>query len=105
MQRQCLSWVASLLLLLAQHGALLHELGHLSHVTRTAGATLQADGHALEGAACPTCVAFSQVANPAAGGASNLAASLPGITPAPDPCYAIVAAGAPIARSRGPPQA
>ena len=103
-RRLCLSWAVSLLLVLAQHGALLHELGHLSQRTAAEGATLHPHAGVPESGLCLTCEAFSQVANPATAGAAQVAASPPALIPTPDPCYAIVAADAPTPRSRGPPQ-
>ena len=99
-----LSWLVSLLLVLAQHGALLHELGHLSRGTAAAGTALQPHPGALESGACLTCEAFSQVANPATAGAAHVPASPAALIPTPAPRYAIVAADAPTPRSRGPPQ-
>ena len=93
MRRSFLSWVLSLSLLLAQHGALLHELGHLSHHGGTAGM------------AALTCQAFAQIANPVAAGTADLAVSPPALIPARHPSYVIVGADAPNPRSRGPPQA
>jgi hypothetical protein len=104
MRRLSLSWLASLLLLLAQHGALLHELSHLARGTQTAGATLAGNGHSLEGGLCLTCEAFSQVTNPASAAATCVPLSPPAVIPTPDPSYAVVAANAPTPRSRGPPQ-
>jgi hypothetical protein len=104
MHRRSLSWVLSLLLLVAQHGAVLHELSHLSHGTPTYGATLDRDNPPLEKTTCPTCLAFSQVANPATASAIVLAACPAALTPTLDPRYAIVGADTPTPRSRGPPQ-
>jgi hypothetical protein len=104
MRRLSISWLASLLLLLAQHGALLHELSHHAHGTQTAGATLTGDGQALEGGLCLTCEAFSHVTNPATAGAPHVPLSPPAVVPSLDPSYAVVAANAPTPRSRGPPQ-
>jgi hypothetical protein len=104
MRRLGLSWMVSLLLLLAQHGALLHELSHFSRDTHTAGATLRQDSRPLESGPCLTCEAFSQVTNPATAGAAHVPLCPPALIPAPDPCYAVVAADAPTPRSRGPPQ-
>lgn len=93
-----------LLLVFAQYGAVLHELGHLSQGQRSEGATLRADAQLLENGVCLTCEAFAQVANPAAGGAPSLAACPAAVIPAPEPCYIVVGADAPTPRSRGPPQ-
>jgi hypothetical protein len=103
MRRVYFSWVVSLLLVLAQHGALLHELGHLSHASVPAGVSLQ-PGNALLDGPCLTCEAFAQVANPAAGEAAGPAVGPAALIPAPAPGYEIVGADVPSPRSRGPPQ-
>jgi hypothetical protein len=106
MRRSSLAWVLSLLLVLIQHGAVLHELGHLSHSGSAGGGTvLAADPHALNGALCPTCEGFAQIANPAAAGVPAVAVCPSGCLLTPDPRYAIVATDSPTPRSRGPPQA
>jgi hypothetical protein len=102
MRQSSLAWLLSLLLVLAQHGALLHGIGHLSHGDRATGATIEA---LAEGSQCPACAAFAQVTNPAAAAVDSLAIRPAGLLPTPDPRYAIVAADAPTPRSRGPPQA
>ena len=104
MRRLSLSWVLSLLLVFAQHGALLHELGHLSHGDRGNAPALRADVQVIDGA-CSTCAAFAQVTNPASGTANTLAASAAAYLPTPALVYAIVAGDTPTPRNRGPPQA
>jgi len=100
-------WVLSLLLVFAQLGAVLHELGHLSHGERSSRVTLhldQLDQQPAERGVCPSCEAFAQVANPA-GGACHASAACPaGLLPVAGRGYAIVGADPPVARSRGPPQ-
>jgi hypothetical protein len=103
-RRASLTWLLSLLLVLVQHGAMLHELGHLSHVDRGHAPALRADPQRSD-ATCSTCEAFAQVTNPATGTASTLAASAAVYLPIAAPVYAIVAADTPTPRSRGPPQA
>jgi hypothetical protein len=103
MSRRTLTWLLSLFLLFAQHGAVLHEIGHLT-AGSAAGATLQADGHATESSSCPTCHAFSQLASPFAAHAAGVSAPLAAIVRVPDPGHPIVAADSPRPRSRGPPQ-
>jgi hypothetical protein len=105
MHRRSLAWVLSLLLVFAQHGAVLHELGHLSQRDGTGGAALRADLHAPNSGLCPTCEAFAQVANPAAAAAHAVPVCPAAVLPIPDSCYAIVSADAPTPRSRGPPSA
>jgi hypothetical protein len=104
MHRRSLSWVLSLLLLLTQHGAVLHELSHLSHGTTSHGAMLDRNDQLLENGTCPTCQAFSQVANPATASAVVLAFCPAAFISTLDPAYAIVGAELPTPRSRGPPQ-
>ncbi len=102
MRRLPVSWVLSLLLVFAQTGAVLHEIGHLTS-SQHAGATLRAQP-LNDNATCPTCESFAQVATPASGAAPSLAASPAGLLPTPDLQYVIVAADVPTPRSRGPPQ-
>jgi hypothetical protein len=104
MHRRSLSWVLSLLLLVAQHGAVLHELSHFSHGTPAQGAMLDRSDPLLDNAACPTCQAFSQVANPATASAVVLGFCPAAFIPTLDPSYAIVGVDTPTPRSRGPPQ-
>ena len=103
MRRTCLSWVLSLSLVLAQHGAVLHELSHMGAAHQ--GPTLRADLAAGDASGCPTCQAFAQVANPAAATPSSLAVCPATFIPTPDPCYAPSSAETPTPRSRGPPSA
>jgi hypothetical protein len=104
MRRQSLSWLLSLLLLLVQPGAVLHELSHLSHGTVSAGASLHPDGDALESGSCPTCNAFSQVTNAVSSAPPHVPVSIGGRLGAVDPNYAIVCVDNPTPRIRGPPQ-
>jgi hypothetical protein len=102
-RRLSLSWVLPLLLVFAQTGAVLHELGHLSHGDRTQGTALRAQLPA--DSTCATCEAFAQVANPASGAAHTFSASAPVYLPISAPVHAIIAADTLTPRSRGPPQA
>jgi len=104
MRRRYFSWVVSLLLLLAQHGALLHELGHFGHGAQPNGAALSPQAQSLESGQCLTCQAFSQVTNPATAAALHVPLSPAALIPPPDPRFSVVAANAPTPRSRGPPQ-
>jgi len=105
MRRPSLAWFLSLLLVLVQHGAVLHELGHLSHGDRGGGPALHAQLATQDAtASCATCEAFAQIVNPMAAGASHFAACpLPALAAA-DPRYAIVCSAPPTPRNRGPPQ-
>jgi hypothetical protein len=97
-------WVLSLLLVFAQLGAVLHELGHLSHGERSSHVTLHLDQPPAERGVCPSCEAFAQVANPAGGAYHASAACAAGLLPVAGRGYAIVGTDPPVARSRGPPQ-
>jgi hypothetical protein len=102
MRRLSASWVLSLLLVFAQNGAVLHELGHLGHAEDAHGAVLRADS-ATGSAVCPTCEAYAQVANPAAGPVATVPLCPARFLPAPEPARAVAGVDAPTPRSRGPP--
>ena len=104
-RRSSLALLLSFLLLFVQHGAVLHELGHLSHDGSAGAAAQRADLHGSKSAFCLTCEGFAQIANPAAGGVPAIAVLPSGCLPTPDPRYAVIAANTPTPRSRGPPQA
>jgi hypothetical protein len=105
MRRPSLALLLSLLLVFVQHGAMLHELGHLSHSDPAAGTALHADTQGRNAAYCPSCEGFAQVAHPATAGIPAMAVCPGGYLPALDPRYAILAVNTPTPRSRGPPQA
>ncbi|MBV8145381.1 MAG: hypothetical protein JO184_10280 [Gammaproteobacteria bacterium] len=105
MRRSSLALLLSFLLVFVQHGALLHELGHLGHGSVPGSSALAADPHDLNGTACPTCEGFAQIAHPAAAGVAAIAICPAACLATPDPAYAVVAANSPTPRSRGPPQA
>jgi hypothetical protein len=101
-RRLYIAWILSLSLVFAQCGALLHELGHLSHA-RHAG-TPAAELYATDDGTCATCEAYEQIANPAGAAVVAFAACPAEFLPTPDRCYPIAGADAPTPRSRGPPQ-
>ena len=101
MRRVSLAWVLSLLLVFAQLGAVLHELGHLSQGAGN-GAQLSSL-HDADRGACPSCEGFAQVANPAGGALVALAAPLPAPAAVFGPGHAFAGADAPTPRNRGPP--
>jgi hypothetical protein len=105
MRRLSLAWVLSLLLVFVQHGAVLHELGHLSHGGHSTGATLRADLQPGTGGVCQTCEAYAQVANPAASGPASPLLDPAAFIRTPDPCHTVAGTGSPTPRSRGPPSA
>jgi len=103
MRRSSLALLLSFLLVFVQHGAVLHELGHLSGAAHAAGAALHADVQPSSAGVCQTCEAYAQVANPAAAAPASVPLDLAALIQAPDPCYAIATADSPTPRSRGPP--
>ncbi|HTX24089.1 MAG TPA: hypothetical protein VMD03_05490 [Steroidobacteraceae bacterium] len=105
MPRLRLALLLPLLVVLAQQGALLHELTHVYYSGRTVGAQLRGDDQLPDNASCPACQAFAQVTHPASGSAPAFTMPQVPHLRSPDPAYRIVHADAPTPRSRGPPQA
>ena len=105
MRRSSLSWLLSLLLVLVQHGAVLHGLSHLRHGEAGSGATVRAELQALDAGACPTCEAYAQIVNPVAASGGSPAVCPAELLPTPEPCYSVIGADTPTPRNRGPPQA
>jgi hypothetical protein len=90
-----------LLLLMAQQGAVDHEL---SHVSPTDQAELRIDASRLADATCALCAAFAQVVTPTFSHTfdiPSLARATPQLTP--EPRFVAVNAAVPRPRSRGPP--
>jgi hypothetical protein len=105
MRRFRLALVLPLLLLFAQHGAVLHELSHMSYTAHTGGAQVQHDEQLLDNSLCPACYSFAQVTSPTTGAAWVLVTvGAPTIKIAALP-YRVTAAETLTPRSRGPPQA
>jgi hypothetical protein len=104
MRRLKLSCILSLLLVFAQLGAVLHELGHLSHTVHSSGNSLQLDSQSSDGNTCPSCAGFAQVANPASGSPPCLGVCVAALLSVPAPLAVITGADVPAPRSRGPPQ-
>jgi len=103
MRRSSLSLLLSFLLVFVQHGAVLHELGHLSHGEHDAGAVVRADVQPSNGGVCQSCEAYAQVATPAASTPPTVPLDPAALVRTPDPCHAIASADSPNPRSRGPP--
>jgi hypothetical protein len=88
-------------LMVAQQGAVVHEL---SHVFRTGAAQIKIDSGAGTDGACALCPAFAQVATPAFSHAFHvplLGRAAPLLTS--EPLHAATDASVPQPRSRGPP--
>jgi hypothetical protein len=105
MRRLRLALLLPLLVVLAQQGALLHELTHVYYSGRALGAQLRGDDQLPDDASCPNCQAFAQVTHPASGSPTAFTPPRVPYLRCPDPSYRIVHADAPTPRSRGPPQA
>jgi hypothetical protein len=89
-----------LLLLVAQQGAVVHEIGHLSEVS--SGEAQAAAG--LADASCALCPAFAQVVTPAFSHSFHIPVLFrAALERGTDPLYAAVDAAVPTPRSRGPP--
>ena len=93
-----------LLMLLAQQGAWLHQLGHAAYSAGAHAQVLaQQPSEADEGGPCPTCQSFGQISFSASANAPQLAFLAPGYLPGTEPRIAVIAATQPTPRSRGPP--
>jgi hypothetical protein len=90
-----------LLLLSAQQGAVVHELGHLAGAA--GGSELSLDS-GNSNTPCALCPAFAQASSPAFSHSFALPL-LARATPEPQstPQFAVIDAAVPTARSRGPP--
>ncbi len=103
MRRFTLALAFPLLLLLAQQGALLHELSHTYYAGHQHGAQVRHDAQLPDDSVCPTCQAFAQVAHPVGNSTAILAVPPAAYLQSPSPTYHIIDAAAPTPRSRGPP--
>jgi hypothetical protein len=89
-----------LLLLIAQQGAVVHEVGHLSELS-SHEARVNAS---LTDATCALCASFAQVVTPAFSHSFHIPVLLrAALDRGTDPLYAAVDAAVPTPRSRGPP--
>lgn len=102
MRRSSVAWLLALLLVIAQQGAVLHGLGHLSHAAGHSGARLE-ELTASDGGQCASCDGFAQVANPAGTSGNSIALAPTRLAAPGTPCPAFLAAEALNPRSRGPP--
>jgi hypothetical protein len=100
--RQAFKALALLLLLMvAQQGAVVHELSHVSG-TNHVDLRVQSDGAADE--TCALCPAFAQVVTPAFSHSFHIPLLVRlTLEPVPEPRYAAIDAAVPRPRSRGPP--
>jgi hypothetical protein len=90
-----------LLLMVAQHGAVVHELSHFSDAGHV-GLEVQADGAADK--TCALCPAFAQVVTPAFSHSFHIPLLVRfALESVSEPRFAAVDAAVPRPRSRGPP--
>jgi hypothetical protein len=100
-----------LLLLIAQQGAVVHEIGHLTEVSSSggvgSGGLSSGEAHSSAGladATCALCPAFAQVVTPAFSHSFHIPVLLrAALERSTDPRYIAVEAAVPTPRSRGPP--
>ena len=100
MRKLHISLGIALLLLLAQQGAVLHEISHICQVGQT---DARVHAGALADKTCELCLAFSQVANPATQSVAQHALSPAACTAELAHVTAEAAVPGPTPRSRGPP--
>jgi hypothetical protein len=104
MRKLHISIIISLLLLLVQQGAVLHEMSHIVREGAAAsalGASVQADNSLDK--TCALCLAFSQVANPAGNTVSTALFEPSSCAAGSNPFCSITPADVLNPRSRGPP--
>ena len=105
-----------LLLLIAQQGAVVHEIGHLTEVSSrggvgsgalSSGELSSSEAHSTAGladATCALCPAFAQVVTPAFSHSFHLPVLLrAALERGTNPLYIAAEAAVPTPRSRGPP--
>jgi hypothetical protein len=94
-----------LLLLIAQQGAVVHEIGHLSEVSSSVVGSSEAHSSAGQAdATCALCPAFAQVVTPAFSHSFHIPVLLrTALERGTDPLYVAVETAVPTPRSRGPP--
>jgi len=101
MRKLHISLGLALLLLLAQQGAVLHEVSHICRVGSHVEARVQAD--TLLEKTCELCLAFSQVANPAGNTVAVVRFEPSACAAGSKPLRAATPTDVPTPRSRGPP--
>jgi hypothetical protein len=89
-----------LLLISAQQGAVVHELGHVTGVYGTHAKTVAG----VTDTTCAQCPAFAQVNTPAFSHSLNIPLLVrTALAISAEPLYAVIDAAVPSPRSRGPP--
>ena len=105
MRKLLLTLVLPLILLFSQQGAAVHELSHLTDAVARAAAGDGPSGHEAGDLQCQACLAFAHLAGVATAHVAHPALLSFGFAPPANEAPVFVAADAPAARSRGPPQA
>ena len=104
MRKLLLTFVLPLVLLFSQQGAVVHELGHLTDAVARATAGEGASGHQAGDLQCEACLAFAHLAGVAAAHVAHPALLSFSFAVPANEAPVFIAADAPSARSRGPPQ-
>jgi hypothetical protein len=105
MRKFCLSLVLPLLMLLAQQGAVWHEIGHLGRAAGTSSAGTEAPRQQPLDRLCASCLSFAHLAAAAGHAVPAMLPALLRHALVAGPAAVFIAADAPSARSRGPPAA
>jgi hypothetical protein len=100
MRKISLSFGLWLLLLVGQHGAILHELSHFCRVGNV-DVSMHADVVAEKD--CELCLGYSQLASPAVHSFPHFAAARLPAERSPERSFAATPVDPPTPRSRGPP--
>jgi hypothetical protein len=104
MRKRLLSFVLGALLVLAQQGAMLHEIGHLRRALQSGSASQHDDAHhKAADKLCETCLAYSALAAFASPAAMPVVLAAAQHSPPKADDVPSLAADAPAPRSRGPP--
>jgi len=104
MRKLLLTLVLPFILLFSQQGAVTHELGHLAEALARATDGQSTSGHQAGDLQCEACLAFAHLAGVATAHVAHPALLSFSFAVPANEAPAFIAADAPTARSRGPPQ-
>jgi hypothetical protein len=102
-RRMRLCLLLPLLLVLAQHGAWLHELSHATYAASPHQAIVQQAEASFENGVCPSCQSFGQLGSALASSIAAVFSPVSHSCPQAQPQYAQPAPDLPAPRNRGPP--
>ncbi len=92
------------LLVLSQHGAWLHELGHVAHAANPHQVCFQQAQNSAENGVCASCQSFGQLGSALSSSTKAYAAAVFAHLPQSRPQYPSPRAQLPAPRNRGPPR-